>query len=61
MRRQRARQRAEEDEMRATFREQQAKMVKMEKRIEQINSVVERREKRRVQAAKRRAKARENQ
>ncbi len=61
MRRQRARQRAEEDEMRASLLEQQARLNRMERQIEQINTVVEKRERRKEQAAKRRAKAKERQ
>lgn len=59
MRRNRARQKAEDEEISASLREQKARMVKLEQRVQQINAVVERRERRKDQAAKRRAKAKE--
>lgn len=59
MRRQRAKQRAEEDEMEMLLRENQARMARLEKRVENIETVVERRERRKDQAVKRRAKAKQ--
>ena len=59
MRRQRSKHRAEEEEMRTMLREQQAQMARLEKRVTQINTVVERRERRKEQAVMRRQKAKE--
>ncbi len=43
------------------LQEQQARMAKIEKRVTQMNTIVEKRERRKDQAAKRRANAKERQ